>query len=89
MCDNQGNKLFEINILGHSTSFEFLQSIVYDGLDLSEFFYFKFTNRKVIMAKKLSMMINANHPEMCRAVILEDGRVNDYVVENTSQEKIK
>ena len=41
------------------------------------------------MAKKLSMMINANHPEMCRAVILEDGRVNDYVVENTSQEKIK
>ena len=41
------------------------------------------------MAKKLSMMINANHPEMCRAVILEDGRVNDYIVENTSQEKIK
>jgi len=41
------------------------------------------------MAKKLSMMINANHPEMCRAVILEDGRVNDYIVENVSQEKIK
>ena len=35
------------------------------------------------------MMINANHPEMCRAVILEDGRVNDYIVENVSQEKIK
>ena len=41
------------------------------------------------MAKKLSMMINANHPEMCRAVILEDGRVSDYIVENVSQEKIK
>lgn len=41
------------------------------------------------MAKKLSMMINADHPEMCRAVILEDGRVNDYIVENVSQEKIK
>ena len=34
------------------------------------------------MAKKLSMMINANHPEMCRAVILENDRVNDYIVEN-------
>ena len=41
------------------------------------------------MAKKLSMMINANHSEMCRAVILEDGRVSDYIVENVSQEKIK
>jgi ribonuclease E len=41
------------------------------------------------MVKKLSMMINANHPEMCRAVILENGRINNYVVENVSQEKIK
>ena len=41
------------------------------------------------MAKKLSMMINANHPEMCRAVILEDCRINNYIVENVSQEKIK
>ena len=45
--------------------------------------------RKVIMAKKLSMMINRDHPEVCRAVILEDGRINDYIVENVSQEKIK
>ena len=41
------------------------------------------------MAKKLSMMINTDHPEMCRAVILEDGKLIDYVVENVSQEKIK
>ena len=41
------------------------------------------------MAKTLSMMINRDHPEVCRAVILEDGRINDYIVENVSQEKIK
>ena len=41
------------------------------------------------MAKKLSMMINRDHAEVCRAVILEDGRINDYIVENVSQEKIK
>ncbi len=41
------------------------------------------------MPKKLSMMINRDHPEVCRAVILEDGRINDYIVENVSQEKIK
>ncbi len=34
-------------------------------------------------------MINRDHPEVCRAVILEDGRINDYIVENVSQEKIK
>ena len=41
------------------------------------------------MAKKLSMVINRDHAEVCRAVILEDGRINDYIVENVSQEKIK
>ncbi len=41
------------------------------------------------MAKKLSMLINRDHPEVCRAVILEDGRIIDYIVENVSQEKIK
>jgi ribonuclease E len=41
------------------------------------------------MPKKLSMMINRDHPEVCRAVILEDGKINDYIVENVSQEKIK
>ena len=41
------------------------------------------------MAKKLSMMINRDHPEVCRAVILEDGKIIDYIVENVSQEKIK
>jgi len=41
------------------------------------------------MAKNLSMMINRDHPEVCRAVILEDGRINDYIVENVTQEKIK
>ena len=34
-------------------------------------------------------MINRDHAEVCRAVILEDGRINDYIVENVSQEKIK
>ena len=41
------------------------------------------------MSKKRSMMINADHPEECRAVILEDGRVEDYIVEHSSREKIK
>ena len=41
------------------------------------------------MAKKLSMVINRDHAEVCRAVILEDGRINDYIVENVSQEKVK
>ena len=41
------------------------------------------------MAKKLSMLINRDHAEVCRAVILEGGRINDYIVENVSQEKIK
>lgn len=41
------------------------------------------------MAKKLSMMINADHPEVCRAVILEDGKIQDYIVENVSHEKVK
>jgi len=41
------------------------------------------------MVKKLSMLINRDHAEVCRAVILEDGRINDYIVENVSQEKIK
>ena len=34
-------------------------------------------------------MINADHPEECRAVILEDGKVEDYIVEHSSREKIK
>ncbi|MCH8156954.1 MAG: Rne/Rng family ribonuclease, partial [Nitrospinae bacterium] len=41
------------------------------------------------MAKKLTMMINADHPEECRAVILEDGKIEDYIVEHVSHEKIK
>jgi ribonuclease E len=41
------------------------------------------------MPKKVSIMINRDHPEVCRAVILEDGKINDYIVENVSQEKIK
>ena len=41
------------------------------------------------MSKKRSMMINSDHPEECRAVILEDGRVEDYIVEHSSREKIK
>ena len=41
------------------------------------------------MSKQRSMMINADHPEECRAVILEDGKVEDYIVEHSSREKIK
>ncbi len=35
------------------------------------------------------MLINADHPEECRAVILNNGKLEDYIVEHTSQELIK
>ncbi len=35
------------------------------------------------------MLINADHPEECRAVILNNGKLEDYIVEHTSQELVK
>lgn len=40
------------------------------------------------MSKKI-MLINADHPEECRAVILEDGKIEDLIVEHASHEQIK
>ena len=35
------------------------------------------------------MLINADHPEECRVVILEDGKVDELIVEHASHEQIK
>lgn len=35
------------------------------------------------------MLINFDHPEECRAVIVEDGKVEEYIVEHSGQELIK
>ncbi len=40
------------------------------------------------MSKKI-MLINADHPEECRAVLLEDGKVEELIVEHASHEQIK
>ncbi len=38
---------------------------------------------------KRKMLINTDHPEECRAVITEDGNLEDYIVEHSMQELIK
>ena len=38
---------------------------------------------------KKVMLINAQHPEECRAVILKDNFIDDYIVEHSSREQIK
>tara|TARA_B100000686_G_scaffold100049_1_gene107296 strand:- start:952 stop:2925 length:1974 start_codon:yes stop_codon:yes gene_type:complete len=38
---------------------------------------------------KKVMLINAQHPEECRAVILKDNYIDDYIVEHSSREQIK
>ena len=35
------------------------------------------------------MLINADHPEECRAVVLEDGKLEEFIVEHTTQQRIK
>ncbi|QPJ66023.1 MAG: Rne/Rng family ribonuclease [Candidatus Nitrohelix vancouverensis] len=40
------------------------------------------------MSKKI-MLINADQPEECRAVILDDGKVENFIVEHASHEQIK
>jgi len=39
------------------------------------------------MVKKL--LVNADHPEECRAVILEDGKVEDFIIEHATREQLK
>ena len=39
------------------------------------------------MSKK--MLINADHSEECRAVILEDNKLEEFIVEHSIQERIK
>ncbi len=35
------------------------------------------------------MLINSQHPEECRAVILDDNVIQDYIIEHSSREQIK
>ena len=44
--------------------------------------------RKNKTAKKV-MLINAQHPEECRAVVLDNNVIEDYIVEHSSREQIK
>lgn len=44
--------------------------------------------RKTKTAKKV-MLINAQHPEECRVVVLENNVIGDYIVEHSSREQIK
>lgn len=39
------------------------------------------------MSKK--MLINADHPEECRAVIIENSKLDDFIVEHSSREQLK
>ncbi|MCF8720698.1 Rne/Rng family ribonuclease [Nitrospina gracilis] len=41
------------------------------------------------MSKKKKLLINAEHPEECRAVIIEDGKIQEYIVEHSSRELLK
>ena len=38
---------------------------------------------------KKVMLINAQHPEECRAVILNNNVIDDYIVEHSAREQIK
>jgi ribonuclease E len=44
--------------------------------------------RKSKTSKKV-MLINAQHPEECRAVVLDNNVIQDYIVEHSSREQIK
>lgn len=41
------------------------------------------------MSKKKKLLINAEHPEECRAVVIEDGKLEEYIVEHSSRELLK
>ena len=40
-------------------------------------------------SEKKVMLINAQHDEECRAVILNNNVIDDYIVEHSSREQIK
>ena len=44
--------------------------------------------RKTKTSKKV-MLINAQHPEECRVVVLDNNTIQDYIVEHSSREQIK
>jgi ribonuclease E len=44
--------------------------------------------RKTKSSKKV-MLINSQHPEECRAVVLDNNIIEDYIVEHSSREQIK
>ena len=44
--------------------------------------------RKTKTSKKV-MLINAQHPEECRVVVLDNNIIQDYIVEHSSREQIK
>ncbi|MBC8284068.1 MAG: Rne/Rng family ribonuclease [Nitrospinae bacterium] len=46
-------------------------------------------NTKKPKSAKKVMLINAQHPEECRAVILNNNIIDDYIVEHSSREQIK
>jgi ribonuclease E len=48
----------------------------------------RFLMRKSKSNKKV-MLINAQHPEECRAVVLDNNVIQDYIVEHSSREQIK
>jgi len=41
------------------------------------------------MSKTKKLLINADHPEECRAVVLEDGKLEEIIVEHASHELVK
>lgn len=41
------------------------------------------------MSQKKKLLINAEHPEECRAVIIEEGKIQEYIVEHSSRELLK
>ena len=44
--------------------------------------------KKTKKTKKV-MLINAQHPEECRAVILNNNVIDEYIVEHSAREQIK
>ncbi len=41
------------------------------------------------ISSKKKLLINADHPEECRAVVLDDGKLDEIIIEHSSRELIK
>ena len=41
------------------------------------------------MPKKKILLINADQPEECRAVVLHDGKLEEYIAEHSGRELVK